>query len=230
MSKTKKRRRDAASSLPKPDWSWKPPKEPGECQVQTCVPKEPKDVLVTLEFINSGARGFGGYCAAQLKILGINWPPSKGWKKAVASQRKCITKTAAEAFIGYGSGEMSKNALRHFNRTKKIRKDGVAPSVAMATYSAEFIASKDFLQTFEWRTLRYKALKKYGAKCGCCGASPATGATLNVDHIKPRARFPQLALDIDNLQVLCDACNHGKSNWDTTDWRTAADGHGSISA
>jgi 5-methylcytosine-specific restriction endonuclease McrA len=64
-----------------------------------------------------------------------------------------------------------------------------------------------------------QALKKYGAKCMCCGATPATGSIMNVDHIKPRKIFPELALDIDNLQILCHECNHGKGNWDMTDWR-----------
>ena len=42
---------------------------------------------------------------------------------------------------------------------------------------------------------------------------------MNVDHIKPRKKFPELALVEDNLQVLCGACNHGKGNWDQTNWR-----------
>ena len=42
---------------------------------------------------------------------------------------------------------------------------------------------------------------------------------LNVDHIKPRFLFPDLALRLDNLQVLCGDCNEGKGNWDMTDWR-----------
>ena len=79
--------------------------------------------------------------------------------------------------------------------------------------------SDDFLQSFEWRAVRMMALKLNGARCQCCGASPKTGAVLNVDHIKPRKTHPQLALDINNLQVLCGDCNHGKGNWDETDWR-----------
>lgn len=83
------------------------------------------------------------------------------------------------------------------------------------------VTSVEFLSTYEWRKTRMIALKKYGARCQCCGASAATGAVIHVDHIKPRKLFPQLALDVDNLQVLCHECNHGKGNWDMTDWRTA---------
>lgn len=38
-------------------------------------------------------------------------------------------------------------------------------------------------------------------------------------HIQPRKTHPHLALVLSNLQVLCHDCNHGKGNWDTTDWR-----------
>jgi 5-methylcytosine-specific restriction endonuclease McrA len=80
-----------------------------------------------------------------------------------------------------------------------------------------------FLLTYEWRKVRMEALKKYGARCQCCGATPSHGAVMNVDHIKPRKLFPHLALDINNLQVLCHECNHGKGNWDMTDWREVAE-------
>lgn len=82
-----------------------------------------------------------------------------------------------------------------------------------------YASSVDFLKSYEWRKVRMEAIKKYGSKCQCCGSSPATGAVINVDHIKPRKTYPQLALDINNLQVLCHECNHGKGNWDQTDWR-----------
>ena len=82
-----------------------------------------------------------------------------------------------------------------------------------------FVAEDQFLTTFEWRKVRVEALKKYGPKCMCCGATPADGAVMNVDHIKPRKLWPSLALDVNNLQILCHDCNHGKGNWDQTDWR-----------
>jgi HNH endonuclease len=81
------------------------------------------------------------------------------------------------------------------------------------------VSSDLFLQSYEWRQLRMVVIKKRGARCECCGASPKDGIRINVDHIKPRKLFPQLALDEGNLQVLCEACNHGKGNWDQTDWR-----------
>lgn len=82
-----------------------------------------------------------------------------------------------------------------------------------------FATSDAFLSSYEWRRVRMEALKKYGARCQCCGATPADGVKMNVDHIKPRKIFPHLALDVSNLQVLCEECNHGKGNWDMTDWR-----------
>jgi hypothetical protein len=82
-----------------------------------------------------------------------------------------------------------------------------------------YVMTDAFLSSYEWRRVRMEALKKYGPVCQCCGASPATGAVINVDHIKPRRVFPELALTVENLQILCHECNHGKGNWDMTDWR-----------
>ena len=75
---------------------------------------------------------------------------------------------------------------------------------------------KKFYKTREWRDVRYKALVRFGKKCQACGE---TGGYIHVDHIMPRSLHPDLELQLDNLQVLCEACNIGKSNKDTTDWR-----------
>ena len=82
---------------------------------------------------------------------------------------------------------------------------------------------EDFLDSYEWRKLRMQAIKKYGNKCMCCGSEPPD-VVINVDHIKPRKKYPELALDINNLQILCNPCNHGKGNWDETDWRSTDGG------
>jgi 5-methylcytosine-specific restriction endonuclease McrA len=75
---------------------------------------------------------------------------------------------------------------------------------------------RKFYSTYEWRKVRYKVLKKYGSKCMCCGSADRP---IHVDHIKPLRKYWHLRLDPDNLQVLCEECNHGKGNWDETDFR-----------
>ena len=76
-----------------------------------------------------------------------------------------------------------------------------------------------FYNSNEWKALRYKVLVAAMGKCECCGASSKSAAVLHVDHIKPRSKFPELALEFSNMQVLCEMCNIGKSNKDDTDWR-----------
>lgn len=73
-----------------------------------------------------------------------------------------------------------------------------------------------FYRSQAWMEVRYQALVRYGRKCMCCGTEKAI---FHVDHIKPRSKYPDLALDIDNLQILCEACNLGKGNKDETDFR-----------
>lgn len=78
----------------------------------------------------------------------------------------------------------------------------------------------DFYQSDEWRRLRYRAIKLYGRKCMCCNRTAKDhGIVIHVDHIKPRSKFPRLELDIQNMQILCEDCNMGKSNVYYDDYR-----------
>lgn len=71
---------------------------------------------------------------------------------------------------------------------------------------------KGFYDTWEWKELRFRVFEIYGRKCMSCFT---TEAELHVDHIKPISKYPELATDLNNLQVLCKDCNMGKSNkWD----------------
>jgi hypothetical protein len=83
----------------------------------------------------------------------------------------------------------------------------------------EMEVSDPFLQSREWLDLRYRVLQKSKGCCQLCGARGGEGNPIQVDHIKPRSKYPQLALTESNLQVLCRTCNLGKSNRDDTDWR-----------
>lgn len=86
-----------------------------------------------------------------------------------------------------------------------------------ADQRVELVVSGDpFFRSTEWLRLRYRAFKRYGRRCALCRA---TRVELHVDHIKPRSKYPELALTLSNLQILCRACNLGKSNDDQTRWR-----------
>jgi hypothetical protein len=78
---------------------------------------------------------------------------------------------------------------------------------------------KDFYSSRAWKILRYQAFEKYGNRCQCCGARPEDDISLHADHIKPKSTHPELALDLNNIQILCPDCNIGKINQWSTDWR-----------
>jgi len=86
--------------------------------------------------------------------------------------------------------------------------------------------SKEFYSSREWRELRLRVFEKYECKCMMCGRSPENnGVIIHVDHIKPKSKYPALALSFNNLQLLCEDCNIGKSNKFETDWRPKEDQH-----
>lgn len=118
----------------------------------------------------------------------------------------------------------------------KPDKDRDIPSIKFAPKSSKGLSKKrrkrkkikyvsrgdnqDFYTSKEWRQLRVRVIQKYDCKCMMCGRSPKEhGIVIHVDHIKPRAKNPELSLCFDNLQVLCDDCNIGKGARYDTDWR-----------
>jgi 5-methylcytosine-specific restriction endonuclease McrA len=76
-----------------------------------------------------------------------------------------------------------------------------------------------FYRSYDWQKVRYATLIKYGKICMVCGSGPKQGIVIHVDHIKPLRKYWHLRLDPTNTQILCENCNHGKGNWDTTDHR-----------
>lgn len=114
---------------------------------------------------------------------------------------------------------LASRARRKRNPIKVATVPAIAPSTEQP--KREWIPYDEwmaFYNSAEWLDLRYRMLKTYGARCMVCGES-GKHAVIQVDHIKPRSKFPELALDPNNLQVLCRRCNLGKSNKDATDWR-----------
>lgn len=101
---------------------------------------------------------------------------------------------------------------------KKAKKKSAGHKKLPGSPKPKAPAIDNFYRSMEWRQLRYLALRNSGG-CNCCGAKASDGVKLHVDHIKPRSKYPELALSLDNIQVLCEDCNIGKGSWDSTDWR-----------
>lgn len=80
-------------------------------------------------------------------------------------------------------------------------------------------SDEEFYLSRAWLDLRFRALSEQGRYCACCGRRPPS-IVLHVDHVKPRSKYPDLALDLGNLQILCAECNLGKSNKYENDFRT----------
>lgn len=100
----------------------------------------------------------------------------------------------------------------------KTRRTNTEVSPILKRWGVEFVKSKEFLATKEWKRLRMDAIEKHGNCCMICGRKPPE-VSINVDHIIPRAVDWALALSLDNLQILCADCNEGKGNRYSTDYR-----------
>lgn len=190
---------------------------------------------ISREFIHEHRTARGGWTHAQCHALGESWPPSKGWIERAIS--KDLTQEQIGDFMRFKSRAQSKKENRRArSENKRLVKAAQVealsvklragnnwgsppPSKAVRGRKAIDPNSPEFLESYEWRSLRMEVLAKYGPVCMCCGATREDGEKMHVDHIKPRRKRPDLALTFDNLQVLCGTCNQGKGNWDETDWR-----------
>ena len=92
----------------------------------------------------------------------------------------------------------------------------------------EFVQDNDDIWDSRFATapvstgVRYEVLKRANKRCELCRVQEGDEGyedrlPLHIDHIEPRSKGG--SNEIDNLQVLCRACNIGKSNRDDTDFR-----------
>ena len=170
-------------------------------------------------------------------LIGLKWPLKKGWVEKFADVK--ITEQKLQQLMAIADSRNSQNIQDRLERKERNRLNKLVKAGAITRADADSeikifaqkspvvidkkpktrVSNDSFYLSREWREVRYKALVKHGAACQCCGATRTDGVRLHVDHIKPRSKWPSLQLDINNLQVLCEDCNLGKSNKDDTDWR-----------
>lgn len=167
----------------------------------------------------------------EARAIGVPFPLVRGWVTAYATI-EVPEKIVAAVHLSRDQRKKVANEVRREKKEKKAPKPcfalPVQPKKVKKTKPKKhvdyaWVNSDDFLRSFQWRQVRMVVLKRDGRKCACCNATAADGVRIHVDHIKPRRKYPELALDEDNLQVLCEECNHGKGSWDETDWREVAD-------
>lgn len=75
----------------------------------------------------------------------------------------------------------------------------------------------NFYLSDDWEYIRDLTRKLYGKKCMKCRS---VDTIKHVDHIRPRSLYPDLELNIRNLQILCKECNEEKCNNYIEDFRT----------
>ena len=75
--------------------------------------------------------------------------------------------------------------------------------------------TRQFYSSPEWQQIRSHVIQRDGRICSVCGKCIHNDIDVTVDHKYPRSKHPDLALDIDNLRVLCRRCNSRKG---ATDW------------
>lgn len=120
---------------------------------------------------------------------------------------KCVPMVTELSKIYIPKAKKPKEAFHRGSRTKKSKRKN--------KYK-HHRKDDNFYSTREWKELRYKVISYYGPTCMLCRCDKGS---MHVDHIKPRSKHPHLELVFNNLQVLCRACNEGKSNKDDTDFR-----------
>lgn len=142
------------------------------------------------------------------------------WTVMVVTLWKNGNSDSKEAFIScIQEAHCNNQRVKHLKFSREARAK-VLTDHRLKAYQSGYYKGLDrkFYSTKAWKHVRYAALEKYGNFCSCCGRGPAQGVILHVDHIRPRSVYPDLALNIDNLQILCADCNMGKLHLFATNW------------
>lgn len=75
---------------------------------------------------------------------------------------------------------------------------------------------KKFYNSAAWSKIRQQVLERDNYECQMCKAegrvTTQANARLDVDHIEELEQRPDLALELDNLRVLCAACHDKRHN------------------
>ena len=77
--------------------------------------------------------------------------------------------------------------------------------------------SDGFYKSKDWYRVRAIVLKRDHYRCVFCGRNVKGKGLPRVDHKKKRVDYPELSLDLNNLQTLCTLCHEGVKARDEAD-------------
>ncbi len=171
-----------------------------------------------------------GWVNEQLEVMGVNRKACSGWVQSLVGTE--IPDERWEAFVRAGDKRRSKVYAQKgirledgptlwFGYQHKEHKCGSPfPSIQekpnlqlQMNENFTFIhpSVRDaFFKSDSWLHIRAVVLRLGRYQCKHCGAG--SKSKLHVDHIIPITVDWSKRLDLTNLQILCEACNMGKSN------------------
>ena len=104
-----------------------------------------------------------------------------------------------------------KRAAKLKKKVKRVK----LKSILRVKRDKALISNAIFYKSGKFKDASKLIIDEFGEKCMCCNNINKN----KVVHIKSRRKYPELELELSNLQILCEPCNVGKGNWDETDWR-----------
>jgi 5-methylcytosine-specific restriction endonuclease McrA len=141
----------------------------------------------------------------------INYNSAKKYRKLINLFNKTSVKHKEED-LSYIVDEMHPVFIKKSKRIDKVKTVKHPPAYHYKDTSI-------FYKSPEYRKLRYEVLAEQNGTCQLCGRTRKDGCIMHLDHIVPISKDWTKRLDKDNMQILCEDCNLGKSNLDDTDWR-----------
>lgn len=125
----------------------------------------------------------------------------------------CKKVESVEEYLSRG-GKVTKKFVNYKIKKKKDKalkmlKSGNERILNSKFIKEEVLNNENFYISRPWKRIVKQALKKHGRRCQKCGKTENDNTTIHVQHIKPKEDFPELAYEVDNLQVLCLDCSLG---------------------
>lgn len=164
-------------------------------------------MIITKEWILKYKSLVNGFTKVQLKSIGVQFPPKKGWidrsiGKEISEENRIIFENEAERRIE------KKKFIRFKVKSKRTKKDWFnMPDKKNGINNRE--KYKAYLKSNEWKLFRKEAFKHYGKMCNRCFR---THLTLDIHHLTYVRLYKELLIDV---EVLCRDCHekeHTKKN------------------